>query len=98
MLASGEYPPMLKQRVAGPWGHLSNEQAADFLQRMDCARLRHLVMAHISQKNNCLSLARAVLEPVTSQVQNVIYACQEQGDRKSTRLNSSHVAISYAVF
>src|SRR5690625_1381375 len=79
MLASGEYPPMLKQRVAGPWGHLSNEQAADFLQRMDCARLRHLVMAHISQKNNCLSLARAVLEPVTSQVQNVIYACQEQG-------------------
>src|SRR5690625_6562262 len=23
---------------------------------------------------------------------------QEQGDRKSTRLNSSHVAISYAVF
>src|SRR5690625_7019718 len=25
-------------------------------------------------------------------------ACQASGDRKSTRLNSSHVAISYAVF
>src|SRR5690625_5475808 len=24
--------------------------------------------------------------------------CREHGDRKSTRLNSSHVAISYAVF
>src|SRR5207253_6990038 len=24
--------------------------------------------------------------------------CSNQGDRKSTRLNSSHVAISYAVF
>src|SRR5690625_5778249 len=32
---------------------------------------------------------------------NVLFTCQGQdsgGDRKSTRLNSSHVAISYAVF
>jgi phosphoribosyl 1,2-cyclic phosphodiesterase len=79
MLASGEYPPMLKRRVGGPWGHLSNQQAAGFLERMDCARLRHLVMAHISQKNNSLELAKAALEPVITQVQKVTYACQERG-------------------
>ncbi|MDQ2078307.1 MBL fold metallo-hydrolase [Marinimicrobium sp. ABcell2] len=79
MLASGEYPPALKRRVGGPWGHLSNQQAAGFLERMDCARLRHLVMAHISEKNNSVELARSVLGPVTAQVQKVTYACQERG-------------------
>src|SRR5690625_4771781 len=29
---------------------------------------------------------------------NIAQACNNIGDRKSTRLNSSHVAISYAVF
>src|SRR5690625_6771494 len=32
------------------------------------------------------------------QAQNVSVTRKAEGDRKSTRLNSSHVAISYAVF
>ncbi len=79
MLASGRYPPMLKRRVGGQWGHLSNAQAAGFVERLDSVRLRHLVMAHISQQNNSLELARAALEPVTRNVEQVHYACQEQG-------------------
>lgn len=79
MLAGGPYPPSLKQRVGGQWGHLSNEQAAGFLARVDTARLKHLVIAHISQQNNTLDLARATLAPVTGAVANVVYACQDQG-------------------
>lgn len=79
MLASGSYPPSLKQRVGGQWGHLSNQQAAGFLQRIDTQRLQHLVVAHISQKNNSVEVARAVLEPVTQAVKQVTYACQDQG-------------------
>lgn len=79
MLASGSYPPSLKQRVGGSWGHLSNQQAAGFLQRIDCARLQHLVVAHISQQNNRLDLAQATLSPMTSQVKQITYACQDQG-------------------
>lgn len=79
MLASGQYPPSLKRRVGGQWGHLSNQQAAGFLQRLDTLRLQHLVVAHISQKNNSLELAMAALEPVTQNVKQVTYACQEQG-------------------
>jgi phosphoribosyl 1,2-cyclic phosphodiesterase len=79
MLASGNYPPSLKQRVGGQWGHLSNQQAAGFLQRIDTQRLQHLVVAHISQHNNSLEAARAVLEPVTQAVKQVTYACQDQG-------------------
>ena len=79
MLASGPYPPSLKLRVGGQWGHLSNQQAAGFLQRLDTGRLRHLVIAHISQQNNSLTLVRHVLEPVISGVANVVFACQDEG-------------------
>ena len=79
MLASGSYPPSLKQRVGGLWGHLSNQQAAGFLQRLDCARLQHLVVAHISQQNNSLALAQAALSGVAAEIQQVTYACQNEG-------------------
>lgn len=79
MLASGSYPMSLKQRVGGHWGHLNNHQAAGFLARLDCAKLQHLVVAHISQQNNSLDLVRSVLTPVTAAVQKVTYACQNQG-------------------
>lgn len=79
MLASGSYPPSLKQRVGGSWGHLSNQQAAGFLQRIDCARLQHLVVAHISQQNNRLDLAQAALAPITQDIKQITYACQDQG-------------------
>jgi len=79
MLASGSYPSSLKQRVGGQWGHLSNQQAAGFLQRLDTARLQHLVVAHISQQNNSLSVVQAALASVTAEVRRVTYACQDQG-------------------
>jgi len=79
MLASGPYPPSLKQRVGGLWGHLSNQQTAGLLQRLDRDKLQHLVVAHISQKNNSEDLARSVLQGVSDTIGNVIYACQDQG-------------------
>lgn len=61
MLANGIYPPALKARVGGSYGHLSNDQAAQLLGRLDCATLQHLVAAHLSEKNNTPKLARAAL-------------------------------------
>ncbi|HEX9801631.1 MAG TPA: MBL fold metallo-hydrolase [Gammaproteobacteria bacterium] len=57
MLANGPYPPALQARVGGGQGHLSNEQAAGILQRIDCSSLQHLVAAHLSEKNNRPDLA-----------------------------------------
>lgn len=79
MLASGEYPMSLKQRVGGPWGHLSNQQAADFLERIDCSKLQQLVVAHISQQNNTLALAQAALAEKQGAIQQIHYACQDEG-------------------
>ena len=61
LLASGPYPPRLKQRVASQFGHLSNEQAAGLLEQIDCSGLQHLLAAHISDKNNRPELAREAL-------------------------------------
>ena len=62
MLAEGPYPPGLKARVSGDFGHLSNAQAADLLGRLDLGRLKLLVAAHLSEKNNHPELAREHLE------------------------------------
>jgi len=64
MLAGGPYPPALKQRVGGPFGHLSNQQAADMLNKINRDRLQHLVAAHISEKNNDPGLALQCLARV----------------------------------
>lgn len=61
MLRSGPYPPGLKQRVAGRFGHLDNLAAAKCLSRLDTAVLQHIVAAHLSEKNNLPGLARAAL-------------------------------------
>ncbi|MCK9194573.1 MAG: MBL fold metallo-hydrolase [Nevskia sp.] len=52
MLLNGPYPRTLKTRVAGPKGHLSNAQAAELLAAIDCTRLQHLVLTHLSETNN----------------------------------------------
>ena len=57
MLAEGSYPPSLKRRVSGPMGHLNNQQSADMLSQLEQSSLQHLVVAHISQKNNHPDLA-----------------------------------------
>lgn len=61
LLANGPYPPSLKQRVAGRYGHLDNEAAADLLRGMDTSKVKHIIAAHLSQKNNRPELARSAL-------------------------------------
>lgn len=65
MLANGPYPASLKARVGGRLGHLNNQQAADLLAQLDVERLQHLVVAHISDKNNTPDLARRALVDAT---------------------------------
>jgi phosphoribosyl 1,2-cyclic phosphodiesterase len=57
MLANGSYPAWLKNRVAGPGGHLSNAQAADLLARCGRRRPRWVALAHLSEENNRPALA-----------------------------------------
>jgi phosphoribosyl 1,2-cyclic phosphodiesterase len=69
MLANGPYPYPLKVRVGGDLGHLSNGQAASLLGRIELSRLQHLVIAHISEKNNRVDLVRDELGAALGQWQ-----------------------------
>jgi phosphoribosyl 1,2-cyclic phosphodiesterase len=57
LLAASRYPPALKRRIGGRFGHLANDQAATLLRQVDTRRLQHLVAAHLSQENNRPELA-----------------------------------------
>ncbi len=61
MLMNGPYPLSLKRRVSGKFGHLDNATAAGLLGRIDCTKLKHLIAAHLSKRNNSPELARAAL-------------------------------------
>jgi phosphoribosyl 1,2-cyclic phosphodiesterase len=84
MLMAGPYPPSLKHRVASDWGHLSNDQAAQFLhngfsaeQRMQ--NLSTLVLGHISEKNNSLHSVKQLFGDFEKRVSQVLYASQQTG-------------------
>ena len=61
LLAASAYPPWLKRRVGGRLGHLANHQSAALLDACGHDGLRHVVAAHLSQKNNRPDLALAAL-------------------------------------
>jgi len=61
MLEMGPYPAMLKRRVGGSLGHLSNGQAGDLLAGLAHAPKR-VVLMHLSETNNSPRLARSSAE------------------------------------
>ena len=52
LLNASVYPEMLKRRVGGDYGHLSNVQAAEFLKTVINDKIQHVVIGHLSEKNN----------------------------------------------
>jgi phosphoribosyl 1,2-cyclic phosphodiesterase len=57
MLKLGPYPWALKQRVMSRRGHLSNDSVAKYLQQDFDGKASHIVLAHLSKKNNLPELA-----------------------------------------
>lgn len=64
LLRNSRYPPSLKNRIAGRFGHLDNGSAGRLLAALDRSRLQHLVAVHLSQQNNTPALARQSLAEV----------------------------------
>lgn len=80
LLADGDYPYTLKQRVGGRLGHLNNRDAANLLARLDNRKLQHIVAAHLSHKNNTRTLAiDALSHALKCPPEKIIVATQEEG-------------------
>ncbi len=79
MLREGKYPASLKRRVGGQWGHLSNHQTARFLDDIDQERLQWMMVAHISEQNNCPQKLADTLASGFADTHKIHYAEQENG-------------------
>ena len=64
LLAASSYPAPLKARIGGRLGHLANDVAAGILAACDPRRLRHVVAAHLSERNNTPLMAATALAAV----------------------------------
>jgi len=79
LAANPRYPVALKQRIAGPYGHLANSQAAQILAAIGQERLRVVVGAHLSQHNNRPELAHAALTGALAQPLAVVMLADQAG-------------------
>ncbi len=61
MLKNGSYPHALRGRIDGRYGHLSNQQAAEFAQSLEHSGLQRLYLGHLSENNNTPDCAYAAV-------------------------------------
>ena len=59
LLENGPYPYPLKQRIAGPRGHLSNPECASLIPHLIAHGTERILLAHLSETNNTPETARA---------------------------------------
>jgi phosphoribosyl 1,2-cyclic phosphodiesterase len=80
MLSNSPYPPSLKKRVGGDYGHLSNQVACDILRKLDSGNLQFVVAAHLSQTTNCPKVVQQMwAEVLTPRGIAFDIACQTEG-------------------
>ncbi len=81
MLKVSSYPYMLKQRISGKEGHLSNKDCAMLCAELVRNKTTRIVLAHLSRENNTPTLAR----------DTTLSALSENGMRDGIDLNL-HIA------
>jgi len=80
MLESGPYPPQLKFRVGGQYGHLNNDQALGLLMQLPLQKLQHVVAMHVSEKNNCPDKVAGLLKQALGSLSDRVFvARQDEG-------------------
>ena len=79
LLDNSSYPVFLKNRVSGPYGHLSNTAAAEIAALSRHPALRLVVAAHLSQQNNRPELALGCLGQVLASSTEMMVATAEAG-------------------
>lgn len=73
MLQVGPYPYMLKQRILGKKGHLSNMLSANLLCDILSDKVRHIILGHLSKDNNYPDLA---YETVKCELEEKGFSCK----------------------
>lgn len=82
MLLHGPYPKWLKDRVMGPYGHLSNKDSSIYLAKNIGENTQKIVLMHLSHKNNteevALSTIKEIFEEYDIQFNDITCARQKE--------------------
>jgi phosphoribosyl 1,2-cyclic phosphodiesterase len=81
LLAQSSYPPFLKRRVGGRYGHLSNSAAGEIAGSVLHGRLKLLVAAHLSEQNNRPELAHQAMSDALGSATELVIADAASGTR-----------------
>lgn len=80
ILMDGNYPYILKQRIIGDKGHLSNNMAASILRKVVGPNTKYIFLAHLSEENNTKKLAynetKNILEETNFNIDNLVITDQ----------------------
>jgi len=57
MLTKGSYSWYLKRRILSDYGHLSNDQTGQILEKLYGSKVKTVVLAHLSENNNSKEIA-----------------------------------------
>jgi phosphoribosyl 1,2-cyclic phosphodiesterase len=68
LLANGNYPSFLKQRISGGVGHLSNAEALEIFIKHKPSFMSHLLLAHLSKDNNNPIMVQQLFEEVAGEM------------------------------
>ena len=75
MLRIGPYPMMVKQRIKGRDGHLSNFDLARFFEKDYDGGAAYIVLAHLSEHNNHPEVARQTAYSALGGKMNLFQSC-----------------------
>lgn len=82
MLLNGPYPQWLKDRVMGPYGHLSNKDSAIYLAKIIGPNTKKILLTHLSHKNNteekALNTIKEIFEEYEVDFKNIECARQKE--------------------
>jgi phosphoribosyl 1,2-cyclic phosphodiesterase len=78
MLANGNYPYFLKQRISGGLGHLSNAEALEIFVNQKPKFMTHLLLAHLSKDNNDPLLVEKLFEEVAGDTKVIVASRYEE--------------------
>ncbi len=77
MLETGRYPLMLKNRIRGGKGHISNKQAWELFNNHAPSFMSHLILSHLSLHNNTPSIVQNLFKTNARQTQIIIASRKE---------------------
>ncbi len=89
MLANCTYPSVLKQRIAGKKGHLSNEDCAATILKLIDSNIKYILLSHLSKESNTPEIAFRTVESILEA--NKIYIGNDVMVDLTYRDRSTHV-------